>query len=436
MAKSNLDSIIENIKNQTGLDPNTLIFDPKKADDFIAKADKSRIAFLPVRPDWNEAKKVFGYYNPLTGLFYPTDGLNVLLNAFRSLMAGKKDKKHFIILDEMNLARVEYYFSDILSLMENMWKVNEKKENEKENKENKKAKNKENKEGEEKEIIRGETSQIHPFDRCILSKHLQIKKKKMKYINKPEKKCQEACSNYKDKPEKKCQKDCKKCYYGLLVGVEETKWRKDKLNEMDKLIKEFNPIPPRIAYPENLVIIGTVNVDETTFSFAPKVLDRAFQLEFTDVHYKEYLKSENIKVTKGPFYNFVDNLQQILSPKNMHFGYRVISEMLDFLKNTHEKENYEFLNEINDNKIKDDLDFLLKSKILPKLHGTEEQIGDILLQLLAFCKEGKKEDIPKENKDDWIKKLMEETSFIYTNSANKLKQMYQNMKATGYCSYF
>ncbi|MEO0083524.1 MAG: hypothetical protein ABIK33_03975 [candidate division WOR-3 bacterium] len=382
MAKSNLDSIIENIKDETGLDPNTLIFDPKKADDFIAKADKSRIAFLPVRPDWNEAKKVFGYYNPLTGLFYPTDGLNVLLNAFRSLMMGENDKKHFIILDEMNLARVEYYFSDILSLMENMWKVKD------------------------NIIIRGETSQIHPFDRCILSKIPADRE-----------------NDYKDKPEKKCQEDCSKCPYQPLLKTESGEQIKVmKIDEkFAKFLKENNPIPPRIAYPENLVIIGTVNVDETTFSFAPKVLDRAFQLEFVDVHWEEFLNQK--KIADKKFSNFVGTLQSILKSKNMHFGYRVIDEMWKYLEVAKGKNDNEY-------------DFLLKSKILSKLHGTEEQIGDILLQLLAFCKKGKKEDIPKENKDDWIKKLMEETSFIYTNSANKLKQMYQNMKATGYCSYF
>ena len=78
-----------------------------------------RVGFLPVRPDWTDAKKVWGYYNPLTGRFYPTDALVVLLNAFRDFAENGEDAgNYFLILDEMNLARVEYYFSDLLSLME------------------------------------------------------------------------------------------------------------------------------------------------------------------------------------------------------------------------------------------------------------------------------------------------------------------------------
>jgi hypothetical protein len=40
---------------------------------------------------------------------------------------------------------------------------------------------------------------------------------------------------------------------------------------------------PRLAIPKNVFVIGTVNVDETTYMFSPKVLDRAFVLEFNDV---------------------------------------------------------------------------------------------------------------------------------------------------------
>ena len=42
-------------------------------------------------------------------------------------------------------------------------------------------------------------------------------------------------------------------------------------------------VPSSIAYPRNLVLIGTVNMDETTMGISDKVLDRAFTLEFWDV---------------------------------------------------------------------------------------------------------------------------------------------------------
>ena len=51
------------------------------------------------------------------------------------------------------------------------------------------------------------------------------------------------------------------------------------------------PPPPTLKLPPNLYFIGTVNVDETTHSFSPKVLDRAFSLEFLDVDLEKYTSS-------------------------------------------------------------------------------------------------------------------------------------------------
>ena len=56
---------------------------------------------------------MLGYHNPLTGEYVGTDLLRVLLRAH-----AHPDEPHFVILDEMNLAKVEYYFSDFLSAME------------------------------------------------------------------------------------------------------------------------------------------------------------------------------------------------------------------------------------------------------------------------------------------------------------------------------
>ena len=40
-------------------------------------------------------------------------------------------------------------------------------------------------------------------------------------------------------------------------------------------------VPPEILFPKNLFVVGTVNIDETTYMFSPKVLDRANVIEFT-----------------------------------------------------------------------------------------------------------------------------------------------------------
>ena len=72
-----------------------------------------RIAFVPVRPDWMDNKGLLGYYNLLHEKYHATPVLHVLLEA-----SAHQDKPYIVILDEMNLAKVEQYFSDFLSIME------------------------------------------------------------------------------------------------------------------------------------------------------------------------------------------------------------------------------------------------------------------------------------------------------------------------------
>ncbi|HRG07879.1 MAG TPA: DUF3578 domain-containing protein, partial [Cyclobacteriaceae bacterium] len=56
---------------------------------------------------------------------------------------------------------------------------------------------------------------------------------------------------------------------------------------------DWDGIPPSIKLPENLFIVGTVNIDETTYMFSPKVLDRANVIEFrvTEAEMRQYLNS-------------------------------------------------------------------------------------------------------------------------------------------------
>ena len=72
-----------------------------------------RYCFISVRPDWNDNRGLLGFYNPITQQYQPTELLKLLLRAVQD------DKNpYFVILDEMNLAKVEYYFADFLSCME------------------------------------------------------------------------------------------------------------------------------------------------------------------------------------------------------------------------------------------------------------------------------------------------------------------------------
>ena len=72
-----------------------------------------RIAFISVRPDWMDNKGLLGFFNILDEKYYATPFLRLVLNA-----RDNPNKPYFVILDEMNLAKVEQYFSDFLSIME------------------------------------------------------------------------------------------------------------------------------------------------------------------------------------------------------------------------------------------------------------------------------------------------------------------------------
>ena len=139
---------------------------------------------VAVRPDWTDARALTGFYNPLTKSYVSTPALDLLREAQaeveRASASALPPRPFFLVFDEMNLARVEHYFSDFLSAMES-----------------------------------GEEIHLHDDD--------------------------------------------------------------------DLAEAEENPVPKRIKIPKNVFVVGTVNVDETTYMFSPKVLDRAFVIEFNHV---------------------------------------------------------------------------------------------------------------------------------------------------------
>src|SRR5207248_2612320 len=77
------------------------LVEPKREE---RKRTLRRHQFVSVRPDWLDGKGVLGFYNPLTEEYAATPFVGRLIEAF-----AEPDHPHFVILDEMNLARVEHY---------------------------------------------------------------------------------------------------------------------------------------------------------------------------------------------------------------------------------------------------------------------------------------------------------------------------------------
>ncbi|MBI2354845.1 MAG: AAA family ATPase [Deltaproteobacteria bacterium] len=298
-----------------------------------------RIAFVPVKPDWMDNKGLLGYYNLLDEKYHVTPVLRLLLEA-----KDHPEKPYFIILDEMNLAKVEQYFSDFLSIME---------------------------------------------------------------------------SRTQDRPQGEA----------LHLHSRENVQAQDGKGD----------VPPSFHIPANVYFTGTVNIDESTYMFSSKVLDRANVIEFNDVILADYekggdssgrfvLKDADVRnrlipgENEAPFssktdylgaleisrdvHGYLDELLNILRNYHLHFGYRVINEIAHFIRNAHELiQNFD---------LKEVIDIQILQKILPKFHGTQGRLEEPLNELFDFCN-------------------AEDTRF--PRSAQKLERMIQNLKVQGYTSF-
>ena len=125
-------------------------------------------------------------------------------------------------------------------------------------------------------------------------------------------------------------------------------------------------IPASIHYPDNLVLIGTVNMDETTMGISDKVLDRAFTLEFWDVDvggWPGWEKTSLIGQDRDAVRQILTRLMEGLSVARLHFGWRVIEEVVRFMEQRRSQSA-----ELS---VSDALDRVIYAKVLPKLRGDD-----------------------------------------------------------------
>jgi hypothetical protein len=286
--------------------------DPISIDDILGCASSQ--LFMSVRPDWRDSTSLLGYYNPLTSSYEWTDFLKFILRAVDNYKEPEEKRiAWFVILDEMNLAHVEYYFADLLSVIES--------------------------------------------------------------------------------------------------GRDADGWTSEPLRFTYPETLD-DEVPPReVKLPPNLYFIGTVNMDETTHAFSPKVLDRAFTIELTDVDFMDYpptpapngtstlddatkqdllcqfsRNGKFARIDKGEIADFVqrhDDVRQSLQHLNtalarfrMHFGYRVFDEIVQYLAN----------NEANNMESREAaFDQAVLMKVLPKFTGSRARLEDPLRAVLTWA---------------------------------------------------
>ena len=182
--------------------------------------------------------------------------------------------------------------------------------------------------------------------------------------------------------------------------------------EIDFVIDGYSS---KLKYPKNLFIVGTVNIDETTYMFSPKVLDRANVIEFIpekesvlDLFNVPLDSKNNILVAHSNFAKLFLNksldirngnsklnddmiqelqgifsiLYDLLAKCGYEFSYRTVHEIRQYISAA-----YELYTEVNDFKLNSVVDEAIIQKILPKIHGNRREIGELLEELESFCKE-------------------------------------------------
>lgn len=315
-----------------------------------ATAENGRYKLVSVRPDWFDSSDLFGHVN-LQGEFKPGAIIDFVKEA-----SENTDKPYFLCLDEMNLARVEYYLSDFLSIIETR---------------------KKNKETDE-----------------IVTDEIQL--------------------------DMAAQAE----YGGLYL-------------------------------PENLYVIGTVNMDETTFPFSRKVLDRANTIEFSYVDLNpdfsleaeetegielgnDFLKAEYIVLkadVDATDYDYISkvctelqDINRILQEANAHVGYRVRDEIVFYMLNS-EKAKILSYEEALDNEI--------MQKILPRIQGSGAAIEELLCELFKKFA-GDYSGISQDSAWKQMKTYIEtnEKNCKYKKSAEKICYMMRRFEEDGFTSYW
>jgi len=341
------------------------------------KAQKPKnFEMVQVKPNWHDSSELIGYVSRIgvdkdgnpRPVFVAGDFLKFVAKAWEN-----PEVPYFLCLDEMNLAPVEQYFAEYLSVVES-------------------------------------------------------------------RKCQEDGTITTDPIFKKCDEQW---YFDLTA----------QLTSDDDVRTRFNS--EGISIPQNLIVVGTVNMDETTFSFSRKVLDRAMTIEMNEVNLYGGLDSQYEKIGKLEAGNligtavegvdvykaneavcntalkYLEAVNAELEGTPFKVAYRTRNEFLLYVVNNLPYNKDKDGNELGQNfVIARALDEITSMKILSRIEGDETKIGNLLDRLTATIGERLKAISEKEysaKKDDGEK--------VYSVSLAKLKEMSDRLNS-GYTSFW
>lgn len=308
----------------------------------VAEATGAQFRRIPVRPDWTDSSELLGYER-LDGTFSPGHLLRCAREAIED-----PDRQFFVLLDEMNVARVEHYLAEVLSHIE------------------------------ERSITHNGTITSDP----------------------------------------------------LVPNAPDEDWA-------------------GIYLPGNLCIVGSVNMDETTFGFSRKVLDRSFVIEFSTVSLAVINPTTNddaqaadawdvstwrpraLTLADHPSHGEPDvgrviaaleTVNKALTPVQLQVGYRVRDEIAMFVLGAQDCLD-SFVTD--DEALINPLDLAIAMKVLPRIQGSGPAIRHALDRLIAWAD-------PQANEETTTGLSTESFPFC----ADRLAMMRQRLDDTGFTSYW
>jgi len=314
---------------------------------------------IEVKPNWHDSSELIGYASQIGRPHYEVTPFVRFLA--KAMLYEEQRVPFFVCLDEMNLAPVEQYFAEFLSVLESRKVVNGRITSE--------------------ALIPAEIFSNAHYERQLKEDLFGLQVKKIS------------------------EEEGKQVYDGELADEE--------LKVYNRLAKEG------LRIPSNLIVIGTVNMDETTHQFSRKVIDRAMtiemnlpegepfldffnnvrDLEYTDEPFSadlflpsivkaadavEALAADNAEETewlKKEVATILTNLNTALEDTPFKIAYRVQNElMLYFYELWKENKEAQWRKILNES-----VNQILMMKVLPRIEGDEDLLENPLASLSNFC---------------------------------------------------
>lgn len=314
---------------------------------------------IEVKPNWHDSSELLGYESQINGAHYVvTPFIQFLVKAMKY-----KDVPFFVCMDEMNLAPVEQYFAEYLSVLES------------------------------RTLEEGEITSEAFIPASIFKKYEDTLKKEIFG--------------------RKVENSNMNSLFPNATQDAPTEYSCSEEEKIYELLKEKG-----LRLPSNLIVIGTVNMDETTHQFSRKVIDRAMTIEMniddSEKPFEEFFKGESelryleepisldvfkpsvvsasealkelaenkvdVDIIKKQVPTLLNELNKALNGTPFKIAYRVQNELVVYIYNLYLQDSKKTI----ENLISTSIDEILMLKVLPRIEGDEDMLELPLKELAKF----------------------------------------------------